>query len=123
MGVKKKRKRRKRPKHNKRAHKLRRRMLHHKEESRKEAEMTNYLLHQMLRTMSDKETDPDMQFHYDPRHHTKDLEYKTSNARMREFKRGVPAPDVQMWRPPPYKMGAYTMPYPPAVAEPAGMVW
>ena len=59
----------------------------------------NYLLHQMLRTMSDKETDPDMQYHYDPRHHTKDVEYQHSSFPLQEFKRSVPAPDVHFWRP------------------------
>ena len=96
MGVKKKRKRRKRPKHNKRAHKLRRRMLHHKEESRKEAEMTNYLLHQMLKTMSA----PEGEYKYHPRHFTKDREYKFSSGRTQRFKRGFPSPDVSFWRPP-----------------------
>ena len=66
---------------------------------RREAETMNYLLHQMLRTMSDKETDPDMPFHYDPRHHTKDVEYQHSSFPLQEFKRSVPAPDVHFWRP------------------------
>ena len=92
-----KRKKRKRPyKRDKRAHKVRRRTLHHKAEFRKEQEMTNYLLHQMLKTMSA----PEGQYNYHPRHFTKDREYKFSSDRTKTFKQGFPSPDVNFWRPP-----------------------
>ena len=92
-----KRKKRKRPyKRDKRAHKVRRRKLHHKAEFRKEQEMTNYLLHQMLKTMSA----PEGQYNYHPRHFTKDREYKFSSDRTKTFKQGFPSPDVNFWRPP-----------------------
>ena len=110
----KKKKKRVRPTANKARHARRRHRKRHpasRVSSHKrlfeEAETANYLLHQLLKTTS---ADPLKPYHYHPRHHTKDLEYKTSNARMRAFKRGVPAPDVQMWRPPPYETGPYTAP-------------
>ena len=90
-----KRKKRKRPyKRDKRAHKVRRRALHHKAEFRKEQEMTNYLLHQMLKTMSA----PEGQYKYHPRHHTKDPEYQWASREQQQFKRGFPAPDFSLLR-------------------------
>ena len=76
---------------------------HHKR-MRRESETMNYLLHQILKTASSTETDP---YNYEPRHHSKDPEYKFAGERMQEFKRGVPAPDTHFWRPqgnalPPY---------------------
>ena len=68
---------------------------HHKR-MYKEAETQNYLLHQLLKTASAEETDP---FHYEPRHWSKDPEYKFSAEPVQEFKQGVPAPDVHFWRP------------------------
>ena len=59
---------------------------HHKR-MRRESETMNYLLHQLLKTASSTE-DP---YNYDPRHHSKDPEYKFAGERMQEFKRGVPA--------------------------------
>ena len=72
---------------------------------RRESETMNYLLHQILKTASSTETDP---YNYEPRHHSKDPEYKFAGERMQEFKRGVPAPDTHFWRPsgrdmPPYR--------------------
>ena len=98
QAVKRKRKKRQRPyKRTKRAHMIRRRRKHHRHEMRREAKMMNYLLHQMLKTMS---ADPNGQpFHYEPRHHTKDPEYKHSGPALQEFKRSVPSPDVHFWRP------------------------
>ena len=60
---------------------------HHKR-MRRESETMNYLLHQLLKTASSTETDP---YNYEPRHHSKDPEYKFAGERMQEFKRGVPA--------------------------------
>ena len=74
----------------------------------KEAETANYLLHQLLKTTA---AQPGAPPHYHPRHHTKDVDYDTAyvppkfataevarEERVREFKEGVPAPDVQMRR-------------------------
>ena len=66
--------------------------------------MANYLLHQVLKTMRSTESDP---YNYDPRHHSKDPEYRYADKITQEFKRGVPAPDTHFWRPqgnalPPY---------------------
>ena len=111
----KKKKQRARPVANRARHARRRHRKRHPKSSVRsshkrmfaEAETANYLLNQLLKTTS---APPEKPYHYHPRHHTKDLEYKTGNARLREFKRGVPAPDVQMWRAPPYEMGPYTVP-------------
>ena len=78
----------------KRRHRASRVHGHHKR-MRHEAETMNYLLHQILKTASSTESDP---YHYDPRHHSKDPEYKFAGERMQEFKRGVPAPDTHFWR-------------------------
>ena len=91
-----KKRRRKRPyTRTKRAHKIRRRRRHHHGEMLKEAETMNYVLHQMLKTMSQ----PAGEYNYHPRHHSKDLEYRHSSDRTKQFKRGFPAPDVNFWRP------------------------
>ena len=113
--AKKKKKKRARPKAGKARHARRRhrkrhpksRVASHHKRLFDEAETANYLLHQILKTTA---ADPDKPYHYDPRHYSKDLEYATGNERLREFKKGVPAPDVQMWRPDPYEMGPYTEP-------------
>ena len=68
---------------------------HHKR-MREESETMNYLLHQILKTASSTDADP---YSYEPRHYSRDPEYKFSSARMQEFKRGVPASDVHFWRP------------------------
>ena len=62
----------------------------------KEAEVSNYLMNQLLKTAASTEGDP---YHYEPRHHSKDPEYTFSGGPMKEFKQGVPAPDVHFWRP------------------------
>ena len=90
----KRRKKRVRPyKRHPKTHRMRRRMLHHGHKFKKEQEMSNYLLNQMLKTI----TNPDYNYH--PRHHTKDREYKHVNKRHQEFKRGFPSPDTNFWRP------------------------
>ena len=71
----------------------------------KEAETANFLLHQMLKTINSTEDKP---YNYHPRHHTRDPEYEGATDRLKEFKRGVPAPDVNLRRFPPYEMGPYT---------------
>ena len=68
---------------------------HHKR-ALEEAEMTNFLLNALLKTAESTDQDP---YHYHPRHYTHDPEYNFSDARTKEFKRGVPAPDVHFWRP------------------------
>jgi len=68
---------------------------HHKR-MREEAELSNYLLHQVLKTASSTDADP---YSYNPRDHSKDPEYKFSSPQMQEFKRGVPASDTNFWRP------------------------
>ena len=94
---KKKRTRRKRPyTRDKREHRIRRRRKHNRKEMHTEVKTMNYLLHQMLKTMSA----PEGEYNYHPRHHTKDREYKHSGDRTKQFKRGFPAPDVNFWRPP-----------------------
>ena len=60
-----------------------------------EAELTNFLLNSLLKTASSTEDKP---YNYHPRHHSKDPEYAHSGARMQEFKRGFPTPDVTMLR-------------------------
>ena len=96
-GILKKRRRKQRPyKRDKRAHKVRRRKLHHKAEFRKEQEMTNYLLNQLLKTAASTEDKP---YSYHPRHHSKDPEFAYSSERLKEFKKGFPASDTHFWRP------------------------
>ena len=51
----------------------------------KEAEVSNYLMNQLLKTAGSTEGDP---YHYQPRHHSKDPEYKFSGGPLQEFKRG-----------------------------------
>ena len=63
---------------------------------RDEAEMTNYLLNQLLKTAASTEGQP---YNYDPRHHTKDPEFAFSTPERREFKQGFPASDTHFWRP------------------------
>ena len=104
---KKKRKVRKRPyKGDRHAHAKRRYAKRHPTIAARmeEAETANYLLHQLLKTISSKESDP---YKYHPRDPTKDPEYKFSDARLKAFKDDFPAPDVNFWRPqgqgrPPY---------------------
>jgi len=84
-----------RRRHKKRRHPASAPRGHHKR-MHKEAELMNYLLHQVLKTAASTDADP---YHYEPRHYSKDPEYKFSTARMREFKRGVPAPDTTHLRP------------------------
>ena len=100
------RKKRKRPyTRDKTAHKIRRRRTHYRHEVRRETKMMNYLLNQMLKTMSA----PADTYHYHPRHHSKDREYKFSSDRQQQFKKGFPAPDVNFWRPPgPADSGTWT---------------
>ena len=38
-------------------------------------------------------------YHFNPRHFSNDPEYKHSDARTQEFKRGFPALDTDFWRP------------------------
>ena len=68
---------------------------HHKR-MQTEAETMNYLLHQILKTAASTEADP---YNYEPRHYSRDPEYKFSGERLQEFKRGQPAGDVHFWRP------------------------
>ena len=56
----------------------------------------NYLLHQMLKTVSSTEEQP---YNYEPRHYTRDPEYRFSGDAMKEFKRAQPAADTHFWRP------------------------
>ena len=103
---KSRKKRAKRPykldKHSRARHRYRKRrhktsVVHgHKAHARQEAEMTNYLLNQMLKTMSSTEEKP---YHYHPRHHENDPEFAFSDDKTQEFKKGFPAPDVNLWRP------------------------
>ena len=90
-----KRKKRKRPyKRDKRAHKVRRRKLHHKAEFRKEQEMTNYLLHQMLKTMSAPEGQYDYHsLHQGPRVQVLERPHENVQA-------GLPEPGRQLLAPP-----------------------
>ena len=90
MGSRKRKKRQRPYKRDKRAHKIRRRKKHHRREMRRETKMMNYLLHQMLKTMSaNADGKP---YHYEPRHHTKDPEYKWDSEERQEFKRGFRHP-------------------------------
>ena len=59
--------------------------------------MANYLLNQLLKTVSSTESDP---YNYHPRHPTKDPEYKWSGERMKRFKSEIPAPDVNYFNAP-----------------------
>ena len=71
-------------------------VINHHKRIRGEVEGLNYLLHQLLKTASSTEAKP---YNYHPRHHSKDPEYAFSAPAMQEFKRGVPASDVNYWRP------------------------
>ena len=90
-----KRKLKRRHKTDKHSHAARRHHNHptHQRRMFREVETVNALLTQLLKTASSTESDP---YHYDKRHYTKDPEYKHSDERMQEFKRGFPAPDVSM---------------------------
>ena len=68
---------------------------HHKR-MRDESELSNYLLHQILKTAASTDADP---YNYEPRHHTRDPEYRWETRPRQRFKRGFPAPDVSMLRP------------------------
>ena len=70
--------------------------INHQRRIRKEVESLNYLLHQLLKTASAEPEDP---YQYHPRHHTKDPEFKFSNPRTQEFKKGHPATDTHFWSP------------------------
>ena len=59
----------------------------------KEVQAVGSILAQLLQSQHDEN------YHYDKRHHSKDPEYRWSDARTREFKKSVPAPDVHFWRP------------------------
>jgi hypothetical protein len=84
-----------RHRHRKRRHAASQVHGHHKR-MRDEAELTNYLLHQVLKTAASTDADP---YNFNPRHYSRDPEYKYSSSKMREFKRGVPASDTNFWRP------------------------
>ena len=43
---------------------------------------------------------PEDQYHYDPRHFSKDPEYQWSDQRTQAFKKEIPAPDVHYFNPP-----------------------
>ena len=105
-GILKKRRRKQRPyKRDKRAHMHRRRKLHHGAALMREQEIHNYLLHQMLKTMSN----PEGSWSHLPRHHTKNPEYASSDPRHQRFMRDVPAPDFHYWRAPgPSDSGTWT---------------
>ena len=80
-----------RRKHRRRRHK-RSKVSGNKERRLKETRFTNMLLKALLKATVDD-------VHYDPRHHTKDPEYKHSDDRTKEFKKGFNAPDTHFWRP------------------------
>ena len=79
-------------KYRKRRHK-KSRVTGHRKRARDEAELTNYLLHQLLKTADEED------YHFHPRHASKDPEYQFSSPALQEFKDGFPAPDVNFWRP------------------------
>ena len=58
-----------------------------------EAKMLSFLLNNLLKVAENPE------HKHNPRHYSKDPEYKYSNVNTKEFKRGIPAPDVNMHRP------------------------
>ena len=68
----------------------------HSARVRQDVEGLNYLLHQLLKTASSTDENP---YHYHPRHHTRDPEYRWETRPRQRFKRGFPAPDVSMLRP------------------------
>ena len=84
-----------RHRYRKRRHKHSKVTGHHKR-LHDEAMTMNYLLHQLLKTAASTDADP---YSYEPRHHSRDPEYKFSGEPMQEFKRGHPAGDVHFWRP------------------------
>ena len=83
-----------RHRYSKRRHKHSRVNGHHKR-ALDEAHITNYLLNALLKTAASTDEQP---YNYHPRHHSKDPEYRFSGPRMRDFKRGFPAPDVNFLR-------------------------
>ena len=68
----------------------------HHQRHLEEAEMTNFLLNALLKTAASTDEKP---YHYNPRHHTRDPEFKYSGDEMKEFKSGFAAPDTNFWRP------------------------
>ena len=68
----------------------------HKARMYHEVQTVNRLLSHLLKTASSTENKP---YNFDRRHHTKDPEYAWSDERTKQFKRGFPAPDVNMLRP------------------------
>lgn len=88
-------------------------------QDREDVEGLQYLLHQLLKTASSTEAKP---YNYHPRHYSKDPEYAHSSARMQEFKRAQPAPDVHFWNPQGTHMPTHIGNFPRARAQrrPAG---
>lgn len=82
--------------HAKRRH-ARSRRHNHKARMVHEVQTVNSLLAQLLKTAAPTEIGADP-YHYDKGHYTKDPEYGWSDTRTQEFKRGFPAPDVNLWR-------------------------
>ena len=87
----------------------------HSARVRQDVEGLNYLLHQLLKTASSTEAKP---YNYHPRHHSKDPEYAHSGARMQEFKRAQPAPDVHFWNPQGINMPTHRGNFPRAAWQP-----
>ena len=65
----------------------------------KEGGTASHWLRELLKLLTGVQY-PEDQYHYDPRHYSKDPEYKWSDQRTQAFKKEIPAPDVHYFNPP-----------------------
>ena len=64
-----------------------------KKTSKKKGGTASHWLRELLKLLTGVQY-PEDQYHYDPRHYSKDPEYKWSDQRTQAFKKEIPAPDV-----------------------------
>ena len=79
--------------------KARRKRKPKKRKASKEKGTATHWLRELLKLLTGVQY-PEDQYHYDPRHYSKDPEYQWSDPRTQRFKREIPAPDVHYFAPP-----------------------
>ena len=83
-----------------------------KKTKKKEGGTASHWLRELLKLLTSADPEFNEQhYHYDPRHFSKDPEYKYSDERTKAFKREIPAPDVHYFAPPgdqPTHLGNYS---------------
>ena len=65
----------------------------------KEGGSATHWLRELLKLLTGVQY-PEDKYHYDPRHYSKDPEFKWSDPRTQRFKKEIPAPDVHYFNPP-----------------------